>query len=92
MTGHVRRQRIAMQAIGVVVVALSACVFRAMVASGAPDPASLKIVADTGRSQAIEAREAARLLRAERMPGGIAAHHLRQLDQQVARNRKQLPQ
>jgi gamma-glutamyl:cysteine ligase YbdK (ATP-grasp superfamily) len=90
MAARTQRRRIATQAVLVAVAALGACLIWVMFTDAPPDAASLKIIAQAGRSQAVEASEIAQLVRAERMPLGIATNHLHQLDKQVTRNCKQL--
>jgi hypothetical protein len=50
------------------------------------DAATARIIADTGRSQATEAKEFGHLRRAGWLPDGVAAVHLHQLRKQVSRN------
>lgn len=88
MTHPTRNKRIATQALCLLGVVVAAVGWALVAAHSPPDPAALKIVAETAQSQAVEARETGMLKRAERLPRGIAVHHLDQLGKQIAGNRK----
>jgi hypothetical protein len=91
MTESTQAQRATRQGLAIGLAALVACVGAWCIATTPPDAKALSRVADTARSQSIEAREFARLTRNERLPLAVAHHHVAQLRKQVDRNRDKLP-